>query len=299
MIRDGMNYKIAFLAGLIEGDRNLYAYSNSCRRYVRIYTPDLSEVIWIIKASKEIFDKLPIVGLDRPRSNKKLYIFRLEFHNSFIYNLFKTIDITNMSKFELLGYLSGLVYAEGHIKFRKKKDKILFDSLEIEMRKKSSIDSLIEVCQLLGIRLKSYNRLKRKHKVYYIRDHHLTEEIMSIVHLNWKWTKLLASLNKIDFCTYVLTKLYDHIVLNHIIGKFFSKQSLSYKETMILRKIVSTESISGIRTRASILYISSINSVDGIVDMIKSLPHRNYVAEYIHYLRDSDLSFYKHCLDKT
>ncbi len=52
----------------------MYSYPNGRRKYVRIYTPDLSEVLWIIKTSKEIFDRFPIVGLDRPRNNKKLYI---------------------------------------------------------------------------------------------------------------------------------------------------------------------------------------------------------------------------------
>ena len=38
-----MNYKVAFLAGLICGDGNLYVYPDGRRKYVRIYTPDVSE----------------------------------------------------------------------------------------------------------------------------------------------------------------------------------------------------------------------------------------------------------------
>ena len=61
---------------------------------------------------------------------------------------------------------------------------------------------------------------------------------MDIIHVNWKWIKLLASLNKIDLCTYALVKLYDHIILNNVIGKFFTGQSLSGKEMSLLGKIV-------------------------------------------------------------
>ena len=39
-----LNYKLAFLAGLIYGDGNLYIYLDGKRKYVRIYTPDVSEV---------------------------------------------------------------------------------------------------------------------------------------------------------------------------------------------------------------------------------------------------------------
>ncbi len=72
MVRNSIGCKIAFLAGLTEGDGNLYAYPNSNRRYVRIYTPDLSEVLWIIKTSKEVFDKFLIIGPDKPCCIKKL-----------------------------------------------------------------------------------------------------------------------------------------------------------------------------------------------------------------------------------
>ena len=135
MVRGNMGYKIAFLAGLIEGDGNLYVYPNYRRRYMRIYTPDLSEILWIVKTSKEIFDKFPIIGLDRPRGNKKLYVFRLEFHDNDSYQLFSKINIVEMSEFELLSYLSGIIYAEGHIKLKRINGRILFDSLEIEMKK--------------------------------------------------------------------------------------------------------------------------------------------------------------------
>ncbi len=299
MVRSTKDYKIAFLAGLIEGDGNLYAYPNSQRRYVRIYTPDFSEVLWIVKTSKEIFGKLPIIGLDRPRGNKKLYLFRLEFHDNYSYDLFRKIDIVEMSDFELLSYLSGIIYAEGHIKVKRMNGRILFDSLEIEMKKKSSIESLTKTCQLLGIHLKSYNRLKRKHKVYYIRDRHLIEEIMNIVHLNWKWVKLLTSLNKIDLCMYALTRLYDHIILNHIVGKFFSNQPLTNKEILILKRMINIKLTSRTRTRASILYISPINNIDDVVELIKDLQHKDYIIDYMCYLRHNELSFfYKYCFKK-
>jgi len=227
---------------------------------------------------------------------KSYYVFRLEFHDNNSYNLFRKIDVVGMSDFELLSYLSSIIYAEGHIKIKRINSRILFDSLEIDMKKKSSIESLIKVCRLIGIHLKSYNRLKRKHKVYYIRDRHLIEEIMDIVHLNWKWVKLLASLNKIDLCTYALTKLYDHVILNHIVGKFFSKQPLTDKEISILRRVINIESISRTRTRASILYTSLINSVDDVMDLIKSLQHNNYIIGYMCYSQNNELSFfYKHC----
>jgi len=165
------------------------------------------------------------------------------------------------------------------------------------MKKKSSIESLVRACQLLGIHIKSYNRLKRKHKVYYIGDRHLIEEIMDIVHLNWKWVKLLASLNKIHFCMYILTKLYDHIILNHIIGKFFSKQPLTDKEISILKRVINMEFISSTRTRSRILYTSPINSVDDLVDLIKSLQYKDYIFDYMCYLQNNELSFfYKYCL---
>ena len=296
MAENTIGCKVAFLAGLIEGDGNLYAYSNSRRRYVRIYTPDLSEALWIVKTSKEIFGKLPIIGMDRPRGNKKLYLFRLEFHDESTYNLFRKIDIAEMSDFELLSYLSGIIYAEGHIKIRRLNGRIQFDYLEIEIKKKSSIESLIKVCQSLGVQLKSYNRLKRRHKVYYIRNHHLIKETMDVVHLNWKWFKLLSSFNQIDICTYALIKLYDHVILNHIVGKLFSKQPLTNKEISILKRIINMESIPRARTRASILYNSLINSVDDIVDLLKNLQHEDYVIAYMHYLQNNELFFfYKYC----
>ncbi len=201
-----------------------------------------------------------------------------------------------MSDFELLSYLSGIVYAEGHIKFKSNGNRILFDYLEIEMKKKSSIESLIKACQLLDIYIKSYSRLKRRHKVFYIRDRYLVEEIMDIVHLNWKWAKLLASLNKIDLCAYAFTKIYDHIILNHIVGKFFSKQSLTDKETSILRRLINMKLMPRTESRAGILYTSSINSIGGIMELIKSLQHKDYIIKYMNYLQNNELSFlYKHC----
>ena len=119
---------------------------------------------------------------------------------------------------------------------------------------------------------------------------------MDIAHLNWKWVKLPASLNKIDFCTYALTKLNDHVVLNHIIGKFFSKQSLTNKEISILKKLINIKSLSRTGTRASILYTSPINSIEEVVDLIKSLQHKDYIIDYMRCLQNNELSFfYKHC----
>ena len=160
-----------------------YVYPDGRRKYVRIYTPDVSEAIWIVRVSKEIFGKQPIISLDKPRKNKKLYIFRLEFHNSEIYNFFSKINITSMSYYELLSFLSGIIYAEGHIKIKRRSKNVFFDILEIELRKESTIRSLIRTCRLLGINIKFYRRLKRKSKVYYIRERYLVEKIMNIEHV--------------------------------------------------------------------------------------------------------------------
>jgi len=254
-----MDYRIAFLAGLIYGDGNLYIYPDGRRRYVRIYTPDVSEVVWTAKVSREVFGKYPIIGLDKPRRNKRLYVFRLELHDRKSYDLFSRIDLAKMSYHELIGFLSGIIYAEGHIKTRRKGKRILFDALEIEMKKDPSIKLLIRVCNLLNINIRFYRRLKRGHKVYYIRDQYLVEKLMDIEHINWKWIKLLASLNKVDLCTYALTKLYDHVILNDIIGKFFSGKPLSEKEISLLNKMIDLESTA--RTRASILGTSPINQL--------------------------------------
>ena len=199
-----------------------------------------------------------------------------------------------MTYYELLSFLSGVIYAEGHIKIKRRGKNIFFDTLEIEIKKEQTITTFIKICQLLGINIKFYRRSKRGYKVYYIRDRYLVEKIMDIEHVNWKWIKLLASLNKVDLCTYALAKLYDHVILNNIIGKFFLGQSLLEKEILLLRKIINSNSIVG--TRATILDTSFINSVDDILTIINNLNHKDYLIDYIHYIRKYEPSFlYEYC----
>ena len=52
------------------------------------------------------------------------------------------------------------------------------------------------------------------------------------------------------------------------------------------------------RTGTSILYTPPINTVEGAVDLIKSLQHKDYIIDYVRYLQNNELSFfYKHCLN--
>ena len=50
------------------------------------------------------------------------------------------------------------------------------------------------------------------------------------------------------------------------------------------------------RTRASILDTSPINSVDDILAIINSLDHKDYLINYIHYIKRYEPSFlYEYC----
>jgi len=110
---------LAFMADLLEGDGNLYVNSN--RYYVRIYTPDLSEVLWLTRVSKQVLGKYPIVGIDKPRNNKRLYLFRLEYHDQDTYRFFRELDLTTLSRLEVMNFILGIIYAEGHLKLEGQK----------------------------------------------------------------------------------------------------------------------------------------------------------------------------------
>lgn len=118
---------------------------------------------------------------------------------------------------------------------------------------------------------------------------------MDVVHANWRWVKLLASLNKVSLCTYALVKLYDHVILNSIIGKFLSGIPLSRKEILLLKEVVDVGSKA--MTRARILSTSPIDSVDDVLTIMNKLNHEEYLANYIWYVRRYEPSFiYEYCL---
>jgi len=73
-VRYARKQKFAVLAGLIEGDGNLYVSRGYNTSYVRLYTPDVTQILWTIDTAMELFDKYPIIGIDKLRGNKRLYI---------------------------------------------------------------------------------------------------------------------------------------------------------------------------------------------------------------------------------
>jgi len=119
-VRYARKQKFAVLAGLIEGDGNLYVSRGYNMSYVRLYTPDVTQILWTIDTAMELFDKYPIIGIDKLRGNKRLYTFRLEYHDPDIYVLFDEYHLECLSKEEIFAFIAGLTYADGHLKIRKR-----------------------------------------------------------------------------------------------------------------------------------------------------------------------------------
>ncbi|MCD6428856.1 MAG: hypothetical protein J7L12_04515 [Desulfurococcales archaeon] len=277
---------LAFMAGLLEGDGNLYANSN--RHYVRIYSPDLSEVLWLTRVSKQVLGKYPIIGIDKPRNNKKLYLFRLEYHDQGTYRFFRELDLTTLSRLEVMNFISGIIYAEGHLKIRRTKSGIRLSVLEIELKKKLSVTKLLKAFDLINVEIKYYERKTRGHKVYYIDDRDTIEKLMDIVHLNWKWYKFLALKNETRFCEYAVIKLIDHVILNQVIGKFFLGHSLSVEEKHVLKEFIGANYVyKKIKTRAKLLDSSPLNTVDDFPRLINKL--RVDYTKYLRYLQNNEL----------
>jgi len=287
------------LAGLIEGDGNLYVSRRYNMSYVRLYTPDVTQILWTINAAMELFDKYPIIGIDKPKGNKRLYTFRLEYHDPNIYVLFDECCLECLSKEEIFAFITGLVYTDGHLKIRRRGNSVSLNYLEIEVSKKKTANKILNTLNALSIKFSVYRRRNRNTRAFIITDRDIISKIMDLAHINWKWVKYLALTNVIDTCNFIVARIFDHIILNLILGKLFTTYTISKEENSLLSEIlgINSQEILNLKerkmTRAYILSKSMLKNIDSLLRyLMENKDCFNICKRYLHLLSKNEKALY-------
>lgn len=143
-----------------------------------------------------------------------------------------------LSKEEIFAFIAGLTYADGHLKIRKRGNSVGLNYLEIEVSKKKTANKILNAFNTLGMKFSVYRRRNRNARAFIITDRNIINKVMNLAHINWKWVKYLALTNVINVCNSVVAKIFDHIILNLVLGKLFTTYTISKEENSLSSRIL-------------------------------------------------------------
>jgi len=111
--------------------------------------------------------------------------------------------------------------------------------------------------------------------------------------------KYLALTNVINVCNFVVAKIFDHIILNLILGKLFTTYTISKEENSLSSRIlgINLQKILNLKerkiTRAYILSKSMIKNIDNLLKyLIENKDCFNICKRYFHLLLKNEKALY-------